>query len=140
MTILYNNPPAYEQKEVPVYANDSTQDLTFTVDYEAEETYTLTLNGADVAAENYTATWADNKITVTLKAAYLTTLAQGAHTFTLKTLAGTVDYSVYRQDRHQRMGQPGNRNDLRRIGRLRDQEQRRLHDGKHGLFDECLLF
>lgn len=97
VTILYNNPPAYEQKEVPVYANDSTQDLTFTVDYEAEETYTLTLNGADVAAENYTATWADNKITVTLKAAYLTTLAQGAHTFTLKTLAGTVDYSVYRK-------------------------------------------
>lgn len=93
----YFDPPVYTQDGVLEVAEDLTEDASFEVTYENDETYTLTANGAAVDASNYTATWAAGKITVTLKADYLNGLTQGAYTFTLNTLSGSVNYVVYRK-------------------------------------------
>ena len=93
----YFDPPVYTQDSVLEVAEDLTEDATFEVTYENDETYTLTANGEAVDASNYTATWAAGKIAVTLKADYLNGLTQGAYTFTLNTLSGSVNYVVYRK-------------------------------------------
>ena len=96
-TVLYYNPPVYEQAKTTIVKGALTEDVTFTVDYEnSNETYGMTVNGEPLAAENYTATWADNKITVTLKKEYLNKLTHGVYTFELSTLAGKVSHVVYR--------------------------------------------
>lgn len=99
-TVLYYNPPVYEQAKTTIVKGALTEDVTFTVDYEnSNETYGMTVNGETLAAENYTATWADNKITVTLKKDYLNKLMHGVYTFELSTLAGKVSHVVYRNEK-----------------------------------------
>lgn len=98
LNILYYDPPVYTQSGgSAVVAEALTKDLTFEVGYTHEEAYTMKVNGAALAAENFTATWANNKITVALKKEYINALTQGAYTFELTTLAGKVEYSVYRK-------------------------------------------
>lgn len=98
LNILYYDPPVYTQSGgSEVVAEALTNDLTFEVEYTHEETYTMKVNGEALAAENFTATWADDKITVALKKEYINALAQGSYTFELMTLAGKVEYSVYRK-------------------------------------------
>ena len=99
-TVLYYNPPVYEQAKTTIVKGALTENVTFTVDYEnSNETYGMTVNGEPLAAENYTATWADNKITVTLKKEYLNKLTHGVYTFELSTLAGKVSHVVYRNEK-----------------------------------------
>ena len=97
LTVLYYAPPVFEQGGALEVAEALTEDVSFEVTYENDETYTLTANGEAVDASNYTATWAAGKITVTLKADYLNGLTQGVYTYTLTTLAGSVNYVVYRK-------------------------------------------
>ena len=96
-TVLYYNPPVYEQAKTTIVKGALTEDVTFTVDYEnSNETYGMTVNGTALEADKYTATWADDKITVTLDKDYLTGLTHGVYTFELSTLAGKVSHVVYR--------------------------------------------
>ena len=99
-TVLYYNPPVYNQKETTIVKEALTEDVTFAVQYENEnETYGMKVNGEVLAAENYSATWANNTITVTLKKEYLNSLTHGAYTFELTTLAGSVTHVVYRNEK-----------------------------------------
>ncbi len=98
-TVLYYNPPVYEQAKTTIIKEALTEDVTFTVDYENNETYGMTVNGETLAAENYSATWAADKITVTLKQDYLNKLTHGVYTFELSTLAGKVSHVVYRNEK-----------------------------------------
>ena len=99
-TVLYYNPPVYNQKETTIVKEALTEDVTFAVQYENEnETYGMKVNGEVLAAENYSATWSNNTITVTLKKEYLNSLTHGAYTFELTTLAGSVTHVVYRNEK-----------------------------------------
>lgn len=98
--VLYYAPPVYEQAETTIVKTALTEDVTYAVAYEnGKETYGMTVNGAALAAENYTATFENGKINVTLKKEYLNGLSHGVYTFTLSTLAGSVDHVVYRNEK-----------------------------------------
>lgn len=97
--VLYYNPPVYEQAKTTIVKGELAEDVTFTVDYENNETYGMTVNGTALEADKYTATWADDKITVTLDKDYLTGLTHGVYTFELSTLAGKVSHVVYRNEK-----------------------------------------
>lgn len=93
--ILYYAPPVYEQTKTTIIKGDLTEDVTFAVTYENDETYTMNVNGTPLAAENFNAVYADGKINVTLKKEYLNSLTHGTYTFELNTLAGSVQHVVY---------------------------------------------
>lgn len=100
LTIQYAEPPALvtEQTAPQMVAEDLTADLTIGVTYERDETYTVLLDGeALTATEDYTAAWAANTITLTLKKELINGLEQGLHTFELQTMAGSVEYKVFRK-------------------------------------------
>ena len=97
VTLLSYEPPVYQQQKPETVGAALEQDLTFEVSYTNEETYTVSVNGKALAAEHYTAVWAENVITVTLKKDYINELKQGTYTFELATLAGSVEYVVYRK-------------------------------------------
>ena len=97
VTLLSYEPPVYQQLKPTTVGAALEQDLTFVVSYSNEETYTVSVNDEQLDAANYTATWAENNITVTLKKEYITALEQGTYTFELTTLAGSVEYVVYRK-------------------------------------------
>ena len=97
VTLLSYEPPVYQQQKPETVGAALEQDLTFAVSYTNEETYTVSVNGKELAAEHYTAVWAENVITVTLKKDYINELKQGTYTFELTTLAGSVEYVVYRK-------------------------------------------
>lgn len=97
VTLLSYDPPVYQQQKPATVGAALEQDLTFVVSYSNEETYTVSVNGKPLDAANYTATWAENNITVTLKKDYINALEQGTYTFKLTTLAGSVEHVVYRK-------------------------------------------
>lgn len=97
VTLLSYDPPVYQQQMPATVGAALEQDLTFVVSYSNEETYTVSVNGKPLDAANYTATWAENNITVTLKKDYINALEQGTYTFKLTTLAGSVEHVVYRK-------------------------------------------
>lgn len=100
LTIQYAEPPALvtEQTAPQMVAEDLTADLAIGVTYERDETYTVLLDGeALTATEDYTAAWAANTITLTLKKELINGLEQGLHTFELQTMAGSVEYKVFRK-------------------------------------------
>ena len=100
LTIQYAEPPALvtEQTAPQMVAEDLTADLAIGVTYERDETYTVLLDGeALTATKDYTAAWAANTITLTLKKELINGLEQGLHTFELQTMAGSVEYKVFRK-------------------------------------------
>lgn len=100
LTIQYAEPPALvtEQTAPQMVAEDLTADLAIGVTYERDETYTVLLDGeALTATEHYTAAWAANTITLKLKKELINGLEQGLHTFELQTMAGSVEYKVFRK-------------------------------------------
>lgn len=100
LTIQYADPPALvtEQTAPQMVAEDLTAGLTIGVTYEREETYTVLLDGEELTAtDDYTAAWAANTITLTLKKELINGLEQGLHTFELQTMAGSVEYKVFRK-------------------------------------------
>lgn len=100
LTIQYAEPPALvtEQTAPQMVAEDLTADLAIGVTYERDETYTVLLDGeALTATEDYTAAWAANTITLKLKKELINGLEQGLHTFELQTMAGSVEYKVFRK-------------------------------------------
>lgn len=100
LTIQYADPPALvtEQTAPQMVAEELTADLAIGVTYERDETYTVLLDGeALTATEDYTAAWAANTITLTLKKELINGLEQGLHTFELQTMAGSVEYKVFRK-------------------------------------------
>lgn len=100
LTIQYADPPALvtEQTAPQMVAEDLTADLAIGVTYERDETYTVLLDGeALTATEDYTAAWAANTITLKLKKELINGLEQGLHTFELQTMAGSVEYKVFRK-------------------------------------------
>ncbi len=100
LTIQYAEPPALvtEQTAPQMVAEDLTADLAIGVTYERDETYTVLLDGeALTETDDYTAAWAANTITLTLKKELINGLEQGLHTFELQTMAGSVEYKVFRK-------------------------------------------
>lgn len=100
LQILYADPPALaEEQTAPQMVEEAlAEDLTIDIDYEREETYTVLLDGEELTAtDDYTADWAANTITLTLKKDLVNGLKQGLHTFELQTLAGSVEYKVFRK-------------------------------------------
>ncbi len=99
LQILYNDPPALvESQTSPLIVADAlTEDLTVGVSYEREETYSVLLDGTALSAEDYTATWAQNTISLVLKQELVNGLGEGLHTFELKTMAGSIEYKVFRK-------------------------------------------
>lgn len=100
LQILYADPPALaEEQTAPQMVEKAlAEDLKIDIDYEREETYTVLLDGEELTAtDDYTATWASNTITLVLKKEVVNGLEQGLHTFTLKTMAGSVEYKVFRK-------------------------------------------
>lgn len=99
LTIQYAEPPALvtEQTAPQMVAEDLTADLAIGVTYERDETYTVLLDGEALETEDYTAAWAANTITLKLKKELINGLEQGLHTFELQTMAGSVEYKVFRK-------------------------------------------
>lgn len=100
LTIQYADPPALAEAQTApqMVAEDLTADLAIGVTYERDETYTVLLDGeALTATEDYTAAWAANTITLKLKKELINGLEQGLHTFELQTMAGSVEYKVFRK-------------------------------------------
>ena len=100
LQILYADPPALaEEQTAPQMVEEAlAEDLKIDIDYEREETYTVLLDGEELTAtDDYTAAWAANTITLTLKKDLVNGLKQGLHTFELQTLAGSVEYKVFRK-------------------------------------------
>lgn len=100
LTIQYAEPPALAEAQTApqMVEEDLTADLAIGVTYEREEAYTVLLDGeALTATEDYTAAWAANTITLTLKKELINGLEQGLHTFELQTMAGSVEYKVFRK-------------------------------------------
>lgn len=99
LTIQYADPPALvtEQTAPQMVAEDLTADLAIGVTYERDETYTVLLDGEALETEDYTAAWAANTITLKLKKELINGLEQGLHTFELQTMAGSVEYKVFRK-------------------------------------------
>lgn len=100
LTIQYAEPPALvtEQTAPQMVAEDLTADLAIGVTYERDETYTVLLDGeALTEPDDYTAAWAANTITLKLKKELINGLEQGLHTFELQTMAGSVEYKVFRK-------------------------------------------
>ena len=100
LQILYADPPALaeEQTAPQMVEKVLAEDLKIDIDYEREETYTVLLDGEELTAtDDYTATWASNTITLALKKEVVNGLEQGLHTFELQTMAGSVEYKVFRK-------------------------------------------
>lgn len=100
LTIQYAEPPALveEQTAPQMVEEELAADLAIGVTYERDETYTVLLDGKELTAtDDYTTAWASNKITLTLKKELINGLEQGLHTFTLETMAGSVEYKVFRK-------------------------------------------
>ena len=100
LQILYADPPALaEEQTAPQIVEEAlAAGLTLDITYEREEDYTVLLDGEELTAtDDYTVAWASNTITLALKKEVVNGLEQGLHTFTLKTMAGSVEYKVFRK-------------------------------------------
>ena len=98
--VLYYAPPEYEQANTTIVKEALTEDVTYSIVYEnGDETYGMSVNGVALSSENYSAVFADGEIGVTLKKEYLNALSHGMYSFTLSTLAGSVDHIVYRNEK-----------------------------------------
>lgn len=100
LTIRYAEPPALAvaQTTPQMIAAALESVLSININYEREETYEVAIDGkALTATEDYTAAWAANTITLTLTKELINGLEQGLHKITLKTMAGTVEYQVFRK-------------------------------------------
>ena len=100
LQILYADPPALaEEQTAPQMVEEAlAEDLKIDIDYEREETYTVLLDGEELTAtDDYTVAWASNTITLALKKEVVNGLEQGLHTFELQTMAGSVEYKVFRK-------------------------------------------
>lgn len=65
-------------------------DVAFTVDLKDYNISSIKLNDVNIGTSNYTL----SGTTLTIKATYLATLANGAHVFTLNTLGGSVTFTI----------------------------------------------
>lgn len=100
LKILYADPPALAEAQTApqMIAAALESDLSININYEREETYEVAIDGKALTATNdYTAAFAEGKIALSIKKEVVNALEQGLHKITLKTMAGTVEYQVFRK-------------------------------------------
>lgn len=100
LTIRYAEPPALAvaQTTPQMIAAALESDLSININYEREETYEVAIDGeALTATDDYMAAFAEGKIALSIKKEVVNALEQGLHKITLKTMAGTVEYQVFRK-------------------------------------------